>query len=64
MSATNGIGQEVQAYDQQAGWKRASKVFRTIEHARNRMEKMTREELEKSPETHVQLRVYESLSGS
>lgn len=53
MSATNGIGFEVQAYDNHLGWRRASRVFKTMDEAKAAMEKW--------PVAGVGLRVYESL---
>ena len=53
MSATNGQGYEVQAYDRFSGWRRASKVMPTIEQDRAAMAAW--------PVKGVDLRVYESL---
>lgn len=54
MSATNGQGWQVEAYDRFSGWRRASKVLPTIEAARAAMAAW--------PIKGVDLRVYESLT--
>lgn len=55
MIATNGVGFEVQAYDNRMGWRRASKVVATVEQAEAMLMAI--------PPDGISRRVYESLSS-